>query len=125
MQTTYMLQNLQLTPLVCIISPRRRSLIESNTWKNITAHIVSYWRSGRTTATTHFSKHLMASTMDTMHKLQTCLLSSSNPSSYPPPTASPFSPRCILETLLATESLRCPPVSHYTQATNLPTHSHY
>ncbi len=93
-----MLQNLQLTPLVCIISPRHGSLIESKTWKKITAAIVSYWRSGRTTASTHFSKHMMASTMDTMHKLQTCLLSSSNPSSYPPPTASPSSPLCILET---------------------------
>jgi hypothetical protein len=98
MQTPYMLQNLQLTPLVCIISPRHRSLIESKTWKKIRAAIVSYWRSRRTTASTHFSKHMMASTMDTMHKLQTCLLSSSNPSSYPPPTASPSSPLCILET---------------------------
>lgn len=59
----------------------------SKTWKNITPAIVSYWRSRRTTATTHFSKHLTPSTMDTMHKLQTCLLSSSNPSFYPPLTA--------------------------------------
>jgi hypothetical protein len=114
MQTPYMLQNLQFRPPVCIISPQHRSLMESKTWKNITPTIVSYWRSRRTTATTQFSKHLTPSTMDTMHKLQTCLLSFSNPSSYPPPTASRSSPLCILEALLGTHSLRCPPVSHNT-----------
>jgi hypothetical protein len=44
MQSPYMLQNLQLRPPECIISPQHQSLIESETRKNITHAIVNYWR---------------------------------------------------------------------------------